>query len=101
MCLHDCRSTLKQLLLSNECSAGWTHWEFSVVTTQPGSWDCPIPDDKTTYIPGRPPAYVYPCRVNAAKVVQGRAVVTCRFVLLPLSGTFQAGEVHTVVFAII
>ena len=84
--------------------AGLMHWEFSVVNTShhpTRQLGLPIPDDITQYIPGRPPVYVYPCRVNAAKVVQGRAVVTCRFVLLPLSGTFQAGEVHTVVFATI
>lgn len=100
-CCHDftlCRSTLKELLLSND---GWTHWEFSVITTHVGSWDCPTPDDKTVYNPGRPPLCVFPCRVHAARVVEGKAVVTCRFVLMPLSGTFQAGEFHKVVFATI
>jgi len=95
---YPCRSTLKELLLSND---GWTHWEFSVITTHAGSWDCPTPDDKTVYNPGRPPVCVFPCRVHAARVVEGKAVVTCRFVLMPLSGTFQAGEFHKVVFATI
>lgn len=92
---NDYNSTIAQLPTVDE---DWTHWEFEVVTTKPGRWDCPVPDDKTT-CPGRPPVYIFPQAVRAAKVVSGKGVVTCRFVLLPLFGSFEANKVYKLVFA--
>lgn len=77
---------------------GWVRWEYSVVTLKAGQWACPVPDDKST-APGRPPVMVFPCSVRAAKLLEGNAVVTCRFLLLPLSGAFQPGEVYRISFA--
>ena len=85
--------------ISEKNDEGWTHWSYKVVTTKSGRWDCPVPDDKST-ASGRPPVCVFPTRVRAVKLVEGDAVVTCRFVLLPLTGSFSAGEQHVVVFAI-
>lgn len=70
----------------------WSHWLLRIKTLRSGQWDCPIGDDKTTS-PGRPPVYVFPSRVSNAKFEKGhRAVVTCNFVLVVLSGSFVAGE---------
>ena len=77
---------------------GWIHWEYSVVTLKAGQWTCPVPDDKTT-APGRPPVLIFPCRVQAVRLLEGNAIVTCRFLLLPLTGAFQPGEVYRIAFA--
>lgn len=90
-------SSLKKLF-PDASDEGWALWEFEVATVRSGSWDCPVPDDKLTCV-GRPPVFVFPARVREARVVEGNAVVTCRFLLLPLSGKYEAGEHHSVVFA--
>ena len=77
---------------------GWIRWEYSVLTLKEGHWTCSVPDDKMTS-PGRPPVLVFPCSVQGVKLLEGNAVVTRRFLLLPLSGAFQAGEVYRTSFA--
>ena len=77
----------------------WTYWELIMTTLQAGRWDCPTADDKTT-CPGRPPVFVFPSRASNAKLITGNAVVTCNFVLMLLHGSFSAGEVHKVQFAL-
>ncbi len=93
--LYSYRSKITKLPMVED---DWTHWEYEIVTTTSGQWDCPVPDDKSTY-PGRPPVYIFPYAARAAKVVRGRGVVTCRFVLLTLSGAFEVGEEYKVEFA--
>lgn len=62
-------------------------------TNRDGCWTPASPDDKAT-LPGRPPIHVFPdrqeeyCQVEAENVV-----ITPLFVLIPLEGTFSAGEV--------
>ena len=62
-----------------------------------GWWNSHSPDDKGT-CPGRPPVYLFPQRLSCPVVVTGEAVVTERFLLLPLTGECTAGEQHCVVF---
>ena len=65
---------------------GWVEWEYAVRTLKSGKWS-------------RPPVYVFPERVQRVKLISGGEVVlTCRFLLLPLTGGYSAGEQHTVVF---
>jgi len=75
----------------------FTTWVVTVTVLRPGRWDCPIPDDKST-CPGRPPLYVFPERMISPTLVEGQAVLTELFVLLPLTGTCLVGQVHRVVF---
>jgi zinc protease len=58
---------------------------FEVSTVADGEW-------------GRPPAQLLPRRMVDAVLVEGRAVVTDDFVMLPLAGKFRAGEVHRASF---
>lgn len=73
------------------------YWKFTVKVQRSGKWNCPIPDDKGT-CPGRPPVCVFPRRLISPKVLEGEAVVTERFLLLPLSGDCVPGQVHSVLF---
>jgi zinc protease len=59
---------------------------FEVVTRGAGSWH-------------RPPAAVLPFRVKDVRILEGAALVTENFVLLPLEGAFQKGEVRRVRFS--
>jgi hypothetical protein len=43
---------------------------------------------------------VFPWKAQAVKVIQGEAVLTCRFIMLPLMGNFVAGEEYRVLFAV-
>ena len=65
--------------------------------TKGRKWSCPIPDDKDT-CPGRPPVCVFPQRLVSPRVLEGEAIVTERFLLLPLSGDCLPGEHHSVLF---
>lgn len=64
---------------------------------RPGRWDCPVPDDKET-CPGRPPVCVFPQRLHAPEVIEGEAIVTELFLLLPLTGDCEPGQLHSVLF---
>ena len=66
-------------------ATGWTEWEYHLTTNKPGQWD-------------RPPVFVFPSRAKDVKLVSGKAVLTCRFLLLPLSGQYSAGEHYTVTY---
>ena len=63
----------------------WCEWEYSLTTLKSGKW-------------ARPPVYVFPARVQGVKLVSGSGVLTCRFLLLPLTGSYGDREQHTVVF---
>jgi len=81
-----------------EEAPNWNYWEFTVETLKPGRWDCPCADDKSTS-PGRPPFYRFPFRASSVKLVSGNAIVTCNFILMNLTGEFEAREIHKVKFA--
>ena len=77
----------------------WDYFEYHVHTIKPGCWNTKEGDDKLT-CPGRPPLCLFPWKAQAVKVIKGEAVLTCRFILLPLTGDFVAGEEHRVLFAV-
>ena len=62
-----------------------------------GRWDCPVPDDKDT-CPGRPPLYIFPERMHSPELLEGNAVITELFLLIPLTGSCVAGQEHSVLF---
>ena len=68
-----------------------------VTTLTSGCWTPTCPDDKTT-LPGRPPFLLLEASDDNTKVrpthVSAELVITPLFVLMPLSGKFDAGEVH-------
>ena len=64
---------------------GWIEWKYCLTTKKSGRWV-------------RPPVYVFPSRVQDAHLVFGDGVLTCRFLLLPLSGSYRTGEEHTVTY---
>ena len=66
-------------------SNGWVELEYTLTTLKSGEWS-------------RPPVYVFPARAKRVRLISGGAVVTCRFLLLPLTGHYNAGEQHTVAF---
>jgi hypothetical protein len=75
----------------------WKYWKFTVTILQPGKWECITPDDKET-CPGRSPVYFFPQRLRSPQVLEGEAVLTERFILVPLSGDCLPGDIHTVLF---
>ncbi len=77
----------------------WDYFEYRIHTIKPGYWNTKEGDDKLTS-PGRPPLYVFPWKAQAVKVIKGEAVLTCRFIMLPLMGDFVAGEEYRVLFAV-
>ena len=78
-------------------SEDWITWKFTLSVLRSGQWDCPTPDDKET-CPGRPPVYVFPQRLCSPVVLEGAAVVTERFLLLPLCGPCSPGQQYIVLF---
>ena len=64
---------------------GWAEWEYRLTTLQSGKWS-------------RPPVYVFPARVQRVRLVSGGGVLTCRFLMLPLNGSYSPREQHTLVF---
>lgn len=80
-------------------TGSWRWWEYRLTTTRAGTWDHTAPDDKSAAL-GRCPVFLFPCHWAKVKLVRGGgAVLTTRFLLLPLSGGFDAGEEHVVCFA--
>ena len=77
----------------------WDYFEYHVHTIKPGCWNTKEGDDKQTS-PGRPPLCVFPWKAQAVKVIKGEAVLTCRFIMLPLMGDFVAGKEYRVLFAV-
>lgn len=66
-------------------SDGWLEWEYCLTTHKSAGWT-------------RPPVYVFPTRVRGVKLISGRAILTSRFLLLPLTGQYSAGEHHSIVY---
>ena len=64
---------------------GWIEWEYHLVTHQSAKWD-------------RPPVYVFPSRVQGVELVSGDAILTCRFLLIPLTGKYGPGKQHVVMY---
>ena len=64
---------------------GWVEWEYRLTTLQSGKWS-------------RPPVYVFPARVQRVRLISGGGVLTCRFLMLPLTGSYSPREQHTLVF---
>ena len=77
--------TVTQRTCSSPSGDGWLEWEYQLTTLKSGKWS-------------RPPVYVFPARVQRVRLVSGSGVLTCRFLLLPLTGSYGAREQHTVVF---
>ena len=75
----------------------WQYWRFTVEVLRSGKWNCSIPDDKDT-CPGRPPVYVFPQKLTTPQVLEGEAIVTELFLLLPLTGDCGPGQLHSVIF---
>ena len=65
--------------------SGWTEWEYRLTTRKSAKWV-------------RPPVYVFPSRVWGTRLVSGDAILTCRFLLLPLTGEYRTGEEHIVTY---
>lgn len=73
-------------------------WKVEVVCLKNCQWECPIADDKDT-IPGRPPFFIFKRRFeNRLKVVEGSLELTDLFVMMPLKGCSQKGQIHQAVF---
>lgn len=66
-------------------SDSWLEWEYRLITHKSGGW-------------ARPPVYVYPTRVREVKLISGEGILTCRFLLLPLTGQYNAGEQYSVIY---
>ena len=79
--------------------SSWSYFEYHVCTIKPGCWNTKEGDDKQTS-PGRPPLCVFPWKAKAVKLIKGEAVLTSRFLMLPLMGNFTAGEEYRVLFAV-
>ena len=75
----------------------WCFWKFTVRVLRAGKWGCPIADDKDT-CPGRPPVCVFPQRFLSPQILEGQAIVTEHFLLLPLTGDCVPGQCHSVLF---
>ena len=80
-------------------SPDWSVWVIKVVTHRPGQFDCPCADDKATSY-GRPPVYVFPCTMKAVKLIQGPAILNCRFISLPLTGKYETGQEYKATFSV-
>lgn len=80
-------------------SPGWSKWELKIKTKCRGSFECPVPDDKTVSF-GRPPVFIFPCTVRDFKVLEGEAIINCRFILLSVFGSYPPGKEFKVVFAV-
>ena len=66
-------------------SDGWLEWEYRLMTHKSAQWT-------------RPPVYVFPTRVRGVRLVSGGGILTCRFLLLPLTGQYSANEQHIVTY---
>ena len=77
----------------------WSHFEYRVQTLKPGCWNTKEGDDKETS-PGRPPLCVFPWKAKAVKLIKGEVVLTCRFLMLTLTGEFTAGLEFSAFFAV-
>ena len=77
----------------------WNYFEYQVRTIKPGCWNTKVGDDKET-APGRPPLCVFPWKAKTVKLIKGEAVLTCRFIMLTLSGEFEAGKDYNALFAV-
>lgn len=73
------------VVLKTANSNGWSEWEYRLITQKQGKWR-------------RPPVYVFPSRVRAVRLVSGGAIITCRFLLLPLTGEYGAQEQNIVTY---
>ena len=74
-----------------------TVFEVKVTSLRSGNWTPVCPDDKTT-LPGRPPFLLHGRRFLGVvpSPCKGPALVlTNLFALMPLEGSFEAGEVFT------
>ena len=91
--------TLVEVQVYGVLGSSWKAWKLTVIPRSGGSWDCPEADDKFT-TPGRPPVYIFPCAAKNYKLLQGNAVLNCRFILVPLSGPVKEDIEHSVVFAL-
>lgn len=95
----DYTTTLSQLN-ADTLPPRWTKWEIKITTRCHGQFNCPTPDDKLTSF-GRPPVYVFPCTMKEVRVLEGKAIINCRFILLPLFGKYKPGQIHRAVFALL
>ena len=77
----------------------WSYFEYQVRTLKAGCWNTKKGDDKETS-PGRPPLCVFPWKTKAVKLIKGEAVLTCRFLMLILTGEFTAGLEFSAFFAV-
>ena len=66
-------------------SGGWSVWEYCLTTQRSGKWE-------------RPPVYVFPTSVSETRLIRGSGIITCRFLLLPLTGEYDAQEKHIVTY---
>ena len=80
-------------------TSGWSYFKYHVQTLKQGCWNTKSGDDKETS-PGRPPLYIFPWKARAVKLIKGEAVLTCRFIMLPLEGDFSAGKEFSAYFAV-
>ena len=78
---------------------GWSYFKYYVHTVKSGCWNTNKGDDKETS-PGRPPLCVFPWKPKDVKLLKGEAVLTSRFIMLPLSGEFTAGKEFCALFAV-
>ena len=78
---------------------GWSYFEYRVHTLKPGCWNTKKGDDKETS-PGRPPLYVFPWKPKGVNLIKGEAILTCRFLMLTLTGEFTAGLDISAFFAV-
>ena len=72
-------------VIQKTSSDGWLEWEYHLTTHKSAKW-------------ARPPVYVFPSRVRGVKLISGDGILTCRFLLLPLTGQYRAGEQHIVTY---
>jgi zinc protease len=90
-------------LSESESESGLVEVVVRVTTLRAGCWTPACADDKTT-LPGRPP-FIYrkpstldapwPCASYINPAVSGGMIITAMFVMVPLEGGFDAGEVIT------
>jgi hypothetical protein len=90
-------------LSESESESGLMEVVVRVTTLRAGCWTPACADDKTT-LPGRPP-FIYrkpstldapwPCASYINPAVSGGMIITAMFVMVPLEGGFDAGEVIT------
>ena len=69
-------------------SPGWSKRQITVRSKRSGSFH-------------RPPLYIFPCTMSEFKVIEGEAIINCRFILLPLEGKeYSADQEFTAIFAV-